>query len=59
MICPHCKKPIQRKILPKTKERVIRMKEQGYSFREIETILMHEGIKVSAASACRIWKAKK
>lgn len=58
MICPHCKKPISYEISQTVKERVKKMKMDGYSVRDIAAILTSEGIKISFATVSRIGRIK-
>lgn len=39
MICPHCKKPIQREHSMELKKKAIELNKQGYSMRDIEALL--------------------
>lgn len=54
MICPHCKKPIKRTIDYKVKKRIIALHKQGYSSRDISTLLLTEGHTASFSSVARI-----
>lgn len=39
MICPHCKKPVQYKKSDKLKDRALELLTEGYSTRDVETVL--------------------
>lgn len=54
MICPHCQKPIPRKITPKQKADVLKLLDQGYSTRDIEKL-----VGVGSSSVSRINKERK
>ena len=54
MICPHCRKPIKYEVDDAVRERVLRMKQDGYSVRDIAAILTADGIKISFATVSRI-----
>lgn len=53
MICPHCKKPIDRKIPPDAIALAQKLKDMGFSLRDIEKMLHAKGYQASAASLCR------
>lgn len=39
MICPHCKKPIKREHSDELKKKAIALVKQGYSMRDVESLL--------------------
>lgn len=53
MICPHCKKPIERKISKKTIAEAKKLRKEGYSLRDIERILHTKGVYVSFTTLSR------
>jgi len=53
MICPHCKKSIDRKVSDEALKRAQWLKKSGFSLRDIERILFKEGHQVSASTLCR------
>lgn len=61
MICPHCKKAIDRRSVTETAKRLIRQySKEGFSCREIERILFaKDNIQVSFASVSRVLKKHK
>lgn len=53
MICPHCKKPIERTISKSVKKEALKLHKRGYSTRGIQMIL---GNKISFSSVARLIK---
>ena len=56
MICPHCKKPIDRKIDRRAIVLAKKLRSQGYSLRDIEFLLKEKGYQVSFSSLGRIFR---
>jgi hypothetical protein len=53
MICPHCKKPIDRGIQSSDIKRMFELRKLGYSLRDIAMLLEN---RVSFSSVCRLLK---
>lgn len=51
MICPHCGKPVEKRITAKDRQQVLVLHKQGFSVRDIEAKLQR---RVSFSSAARI-----
>jgi transposase-like protein len=56
MICPHCGKPLEKKIDDKIKKQAIALYKQGYSMRDIERKLE---FRISFSSVSRLVKGLK
>lgn len=50
MICPHCKKPIQKKKSEALRAKALKLYAEGYSYRDIQVLL--EG-QVTFTTVCR------
>lgn len=58
MICPHCFKPIAYGIQPEIYEEARKLKEAGYSLRDISKILFAKGMQVSFSSLSRAFRGE-
>lgn len=56
MICPHCNKPVPRGLTPEAKRKAIELSKEGYSTRDIQSIL---GGVISFSSVARLLKLEK
>ncbi len=56
MICPNCKKPINKTIPKEVKKKALSLHKQGHSLRDIESLL---GFQLSFSSVSRIVKSEK
>ena len=58
MICPHCHKAITYGVDGAVYRRAKKLKDEGFSLREMEKILFKEGINVSFSSLSRAFKGQ-
>ncbi len=56
MICPHCKKPIVKNVTKEQKKRIIELGKQGFSCRDIESLMERA---VSYSTVARILNKSK
>lgn len=59
MICPHCKKPISWAISKETLKRAKELRKQGYSFRDMEKVLISEGHHATYSNLSRYFREAK
>lgn len=59
MICPHCKKPVDRKVPKEALSLAKKYLDQGHSMRSTEKLLFADGFQVSFATLSRHFGGKR
>lgn len=59
MICPHCHKPISRNVSKEAKSMILKLHKEGYSLRDIESLIKTNGEQISFSTIGRFLRGSK